>query len=93
MTVGLRIRRANNAVAYSSDSVTWNQVGFFIVPGNGSVSYNFPVIAGREVLTAQMMIDPPPLNRRAVAHTITVSGTTVTASGGSEQTYVLVLMR
>lgn len=42
MTVGLRIRRANNAVAYSSDSVTWNQVGFFIVPGNGSVSYNFP---------------------------------------------------
>jgi len=73
--------------------VTWNQVGFFQVSGNGSVSYDFPALAGREVLTAQVMIDAPPLTRRAIAHTITVTGTTVTASGGSENTYVLVMMR
>jgi hypothetical protein len=93
MTFGLQVRKANNAVSYSSDSVTWNQVGFFLVSGGGSASFAFPVLAGREVLTAQVMIDAPPLTRKAIAHTITVSGTTVSVSGGSENTYILVMMR
>lgn len=54
---------------------------------------NYPVIAGKEVLVTQMMINPPPIDRKAIAHTIAVNGTEVTVSGGTEDTYILVLMR
>lgn len=93
MSFGLEIRNNRNAVIYSSDSVTWNQVDLFFVPGNGSASKTYPIISGREVLTAQVQINAPPTTRKATAHTVTVSGTTVTASGGSEDAYIFVLMR
>lgn len=90
---GMAIAKANRRVTYSSLDVTWNQVDFFEVPANGDVWRDYPALAGREVLAAQIMIDPPPLNRRAIAHYITVTGTIVHVAGGSERTYVLVLMR
>jgi hypothetical protein len=93
MPFGLDIYRASGRLAYSSVDVTWNQVDFFLVTANGSVQNSYPVLAGKEVLVTQIMIDPPPIDRRALAHTITVSGALVTASGGSENCYVLVLMR
>jgi hypothetical protein len=80
-------------IVYSSTDVTWNQVDFFSVAGNGSESHDYPALAGREVLTIQMFINPPPVDRKALAHNVTVSGTTVSASGGSEAAYILVLMR
>ena len=93
MSFGANFFNASGAGTYSSADVTWNQVDFLFVPGGGSVSAVYPVIAGREVLTSQMFIDAPPVDRRAVAHTVAVSGTTVSASGGSENTFLLVLMR
>lgn len=93
MTFGLGVFKAGGALAFSSADVTWNQVDFLYVPGYGSVVQEYPVLAGREVLTVQMMIDPPPIDRKAIAHTISVSGNIVTVAGGSENTYVLVLMR
>jgi len=92
-THGLQVRDASNRIIYSTDDVTWNQVDYFFVSGNGSVSQTFSVLSGREVLTLQILIDAPPITRRAIAHTITVNGTTITASGGSENAYILVLMR
>ena len=93
MNFGMQLLKASGAVAYDSSSVTWNQVDFMFAPANGSVSGYFPVLAGREVLCVQIMIDAPPLNRRAIAHTIVVNKQNVTASGGSENAYILVLMR
>lgn len=93
MTFGLGVYKASGTLAFSSADVTWNQVDFLYVERGGDVWRDYPVLAGKEVLTAQMMIDPPPIDRKAKAHTITVSGTTVHVSGGSENTYVLVLMR
>lgn len=78
---------------YDSTDVTWNQVDMFLVGANAEARKSFPVIANKEVLVAQMMIDPPPIDRRAVAHNISVSGTTVYVGGGSESTYILVMMR
>lgn len=92
MTFGLGVYKASGTLAFSSDDVTWNQVDFLYVAGGGSVSHDYPILSGREVLTVQMMIDAPPTTRKAIAHTVTVSGTTVSASGGSENTYILVLM-
>lgn len=93
MSFGLGVFKPNGALAFSSDDVTWNQVDMMYCPGGGSVQGNYSVLAGREVLAVQIMIDPPPLNRRAVAHSISVSGTNVTVSGGSEAAYIIILMR
>ena len=93
MTFGLEVFKSNGALGYSSDDVTWNQVDFFYVGAGGSETHNYAALAGRTVLTVQMFINPPPNDRKAIAHTVTVSGTTVSASGGSEAAYILVLMR
>jgi hypothetical protein len=93
MSFGMEIFNANAALSYSSADVTWNQVDFFFVAGGGSESHTYTALSGREVLTIQMFINPPPVDRKATAHTVSVSGTTVTASGGSEAAYILVLMR
>jgi hypothetical protein len=90
---GMAIAKANRRVTYSTLDVTWNQVDFFEIPGGGDVWKDYPAIAGREVLAVQIMIDPPPLNRRAIAHTVDVNGTVMHVAGGSERTYILVLMR
>lgn len=93
MTQGIEIRDAAGTLTYSIQDVTWNQVGFFLVAANGSFAANFPVLEGREFLAMQILVDPPPLDRRAVAHTITRDGNNVSVSGGSENAYIIVLMR
>lgn len=90
---GMNVFNSAGSLTYSTSDVTWNQVDFFFVSGGGSASNSYPVLSGKEVLTAQMFVNSPPSDRRALAHTITVSGTTVSVSGGSEAVYVLVLMR
>lgn len=93
MTYGLELFHSNANLAYSSDDVTWNQVDFLYVPADGSVSVNYPILEGRTVLTVQMFINPPPNDRKATAHTVTVSGINVSVSGGTEAAYILVVMR
>lgn len=93
MSYGLGVYTEQGVTSYSTDDVTWNQVDFFFVPGGGYAQNNYPVLRGREVLVVQIMIDAPPLDRRAIAHSIDVASTLVTASGGSENAYILVLMR
>jgi hypothetical protein len=90
---GLNLFSGDGHLTYSTDDVTWNQVDFFMVAGGGSASNDYPILSGKEVLTAQMFINAPPLDRKALAHNITVSGTNVSVSGGSESVYVIVLMR
>jgi len=93
MSYGLEVYNANGTLSYSTADVTWNQVDFFYVAGGSSASNTYPVLDGREVMVFQIMVDPPPSDRRAIAHTLTVTGTNVSVSGGSEASFVLVLMR
>ncbi len=93
MSFGIKLMSSSGSLVYSSDDVTWNQVDFFMVGAGGSVTNDYPVLSGRSVLTAQTFINPPPTNQRAIAHTIDVSGTTVSVYGGSEAVYVIILMR
>lgn len=93
MSFGLEIFGASGTLAYSSSDVTWNQVDLFSIGRAETRSFTYPALEGREVLVAQLLVDPPPTDRRAIAHTITVNGSTVTASGGSENAYILVMMR
>lgn len=93
MSYGIEIRNEYGALTYSTSDVTWNQVDFFSIAANGSVTNTYPALAGREFLSFQVLIDPPPLDRKAIAHTITRSGTQVSVSGGSENAFILILMR
>ena len=93
MSFGLEIFASNGVTTYDATDVTWNQVDFFSVSGGGSASNTYSVLSGRDVLVQQVQINSPPLTRKATAHTITVSGTSVSVSGGSEDAYILVLMK
>lgn len=99
MAYGLEVYNGFGNLSYSSTDVTWNQVDYFTVtalPSPQSVTKTYPVIIGKEVLVLQLLIDAPPTNRRALAHTITKetgNTGTVTVSGGSENALILVLMR
>lgn len=93
MSQGIEIRDQYGTLTYSTADVTWNQVDYFYVPANVTVSNVYPSLEGREFLAFQIFIDPPPLDRRAFAHTITRNGTQIVVSGGSENAYILVLMR
>ena len=93
MSHGLQILNAAGTVTFASTDVTWNQVDAVYVQGGTTVTKDYPALRNREVLVTQMMINPPPIDRRAVAHSISVHGTTVTIGGGSEDSYGLVLMR
>lgn len=90
---GFKFFNKSGDLAYESVEVTWNQVDSFVCPGGASISKLYPVIAGREVLVVQSMMNAPPIDRRALAHQTAVSGTTVSVWGGSEQALILVLMR
>jgi hypothetical protein len=93
MAHGLELFSNAGGLVYSSQDVTWNQVDFFPVAANGSEFKNYPVLQGRAVLTVQMFVNPPPNDRKAIAHNVVVSGTSVSVSGGTESAYILVLMR
>lgn len=92
---GLKLYKSNGLVAYDSNSVTWNQVAQVYVASNGSGSWTYPLLINKEILVVQMLIDPPPITRAAIAHTITSSNVTgtISISGGSENAYFWVLMR
>jgi hypothetical protein len=94
-THGLQVYNSSQTLIYSSADVTWNQVDFFLVNGNSTASNTYPVLIGKEILVQQILVDSPPVDRKAIAHTITTNNTngTVSVGGGSERAYILVLMR
>ena len=106
MAHGLQIYNSTGSLTYSSTDVTWNQVDYFYVtalPAPQSVTNVYPVIIGKEVKVLQLLIDAPPTNRKAVAHSIIYNNTAtsswglvpggVNIQGGSENALILVLMR
>jgi hypothetical protein len=109
MAYGLQVFDEYGISTYSSTDVTWNQVDYFTrgawVTGQLATVKTYPVIIGKEVLVLQLLIDAPPTNRKAIAHTIYYNNTSTTnystgldpgqvyVSGGSEDALILVLMR
>lgn len=93
MAYGMELFRSTGVLDYSSTDATWNQVASFMVNGGASHSASYAALSGRTSLVTQMFINAPPTDRKALAHTISVSGTTVTVSGGNETVFILVFMR
>lgn len=82
-----------NQVIYDSSSVTWNQVDFFEVPANGTVDRYYPFCNGRTMIGYQTFIDPPPIDRKMLAHTIYVNGGYLTVTGGNSRAHITVLVQ
>lgn len=78
-------------IAYSTIDVTWNQIGFFTVGANQTASHTYSAAAGLTLKTLQWLLNDIPSDQQARTHTVTVSGVTVSASGGTVETAVLVL--
>jgi hypothetical protein len=93
MAYGLELFNSSGVTTFSSTDITWNQVAAFQVNAGATSSTSYPALSGRTVEVVQMFINPPPTDRKALAHTISVSGTTVTVSGGNETVFILVLMQ
>ena len=90
---GIAMWNNGGRLQYKSTDVTWNQVDQILVPRGSSFEKDYPILLNREVLLVQFMINPPPIDRRAIAHTLTAQGTLISVRGGSEDTFVQVLMR
>ena len=93
MSYGFNIFDSGNKLIYDSNSITWNQVDMFLVPASNSISRDYPFLAGRTLRATQMFINAPPVTSKAIAHTISISGTTVSISGGNQDAYFLVVMQ
>lgn len=93
MSFGLNIFSSTNKKIYDSNSVTWNQVDMFLVPAGNAANKNYPYLTGRTIRVTQLFINPPPIDMEAIHHTITVSGTSVSISGGNQDAYFMVLMQ
>lgn len=93
MSFGFNIFSSSGKKIYDSSSVTWNQVDMFIVPASNAVNRNYPFLTGRAIRVTQLFINPPPIDMEAIHHTITISGTSVSISGGNQDAYFMVLMQ
>ena len=93
MPHGIELYDAEGHKYYDSTSVTWNQVENRIVRANESWSRTYPELGGREIMVLQMYLNPPGILDEATAHTLDVSGNTVTVSGGDQDELIVVLMR
>jgi|TARA_B110000902_G_scaffold29361_1_gene31682 hypothetical protein len=86
---------SNGVIQYDSNSATWNQVDFYQVNANSSNTRTFNGLLNKEIKVALLFIDPPLITRKAISHSVTLSNSsrTITVGGGTENMYVLVLMR
>lgn len=94
MTTGVRLYNADGNIYFSTDSQTWNYIGTFIAAANENPSVTFAALSVMsEVIFQRSAVDNPPNNQAGYIHTVSQSGTTITASGGNIRTLVTVLGR
>jgi hypothetical protein len=92
---GIEIFKPDNSrtAIYNTNAVTWNQVDIFTVAADSSATKTYNIISGKEVQVQQILLNAPPVDREARAHTVTRTGTQVSVSGGNQTAQFLVLMR
>jgi hypothetical protein len=80
-----------NPLIYSSADVTWNQIDSFIASAGVTVDKSYAYLTGagvNEIMTVQFMVHTLQPDTAAKTHTVSVSGTSVTATpAGTQHTY------
>jgi len=94
MAVGIQISDANGLAYFSTDTQTWSFIGYFIAPANTNSSVSFSTLSFvSEVIFQRGAVDSVPDNQAGYIHSVSRSGTTVSYSGGTIRTLVIVLGR
>ena len=94
MAVGIQISDANGLVYFSTATQTWSFIGYFIAPANTSGSVSFSTLSFvSEVIFQRSAVDSVPDNQAGYIHAVSRGGTTVSYSGGTIRTLVIVLGR
>jgi len=94
MSLGIQLFNANGQMFFNTDTQTWNYIGSFIAPANASSSQVMPTLdLMTETLFQRSGVDITPTNQEGLIHTVTQSGTTVSATGGTVRTLITVLGR
>ena len=94
MAVGIQISDANGLAYFSTDTQTWNFIGYLIAPANTNGSTSFSTLSlMNEVIFQRGAVDNVPDNQAGYIHTVTRSGTTVSYAGGTIRTLIIVLGR
>lgn len=84
-----------STVQFSSTDITWNQVDSFYKPGNTNTTKTYPSCVGKEILVNQILIGTPDINQAYYSNTLTTNSSdgSISASGGTVDAYITVLMR
>lgn len=93
MAHGLILRNSDGVVALDTSKHTWSYLGYFIAPAGQTTLRTFNVISGMTLIAQQHLLNDIPDNQEIVVHTLSISGGTVTASGGTRDSIVTVLGR
>tara|TARA_R110000822_G_scaffold92025_2_gene211918 strand:+ start:441 stop:770 length:330 start_codon:yes stop_codon:yes gene_type:complete len=82
MAVGFQLRNASSGTVFTLDDSTLLQVDFFEVLAGQSVTKSFSFLpSGATLSTAIVFVNQPPQNEQFVLPTVSISGTTLTATG------------
>lgn len=97
MASGIKLVNHFNVEIYNTETVTWNYVGSFVASAASSSSQSFSILNELpEYIIQRHQYNDIPLDKKANLHTVSVSGTTVTASpasADSSATLIVVLAR
>lgn len=88
---GMQIMDASGHVRLDTSKQTWSYAGYFNAPANTTTSRTFPHVAGMTLIAQQHLLNDLPMDQKVISHTLSVSGNTVTASGGNKESIVVVL--
>lgn len=90
MSQGLALYDAQGHLTYSTDDVTWNLVDGFLVSANTTVSKTYPEAVGMTLAAMRWFVNDIPGDQSAIVANPVFSGNSITASGGTFDTYVMV---
>ena len=90
-TFGMQIMNESGFVTLDTSKQTWSYAGYFEAPANVSTTRTFPHVVGMTLIAQQHLLNDLPMNQKVITHTLSVSGNSVTASGGNKASIVVVL--
>jgi hypothetical protein len=97
MTYGIKMWDDAGQVTYSSEDVTWNLIASVVAPVNLSQSWTIDVSNYQETTIVLQMIEEVRPDQESFVHSVTLSGSTLTASAPSsiytQRTMITVLGR
>ena len=91
---GYLMRDHEGIIVFSTANTTWSQVDTFLAPGGETTERQYDALRGREGMAIRTPVNPPPADRLRSLHGVDfLSNGRVRASGGEEDTLIVVLLR